>query len=115
MLLIICLKIGLPYLLILETFKSSVIPGKLICSLIYRKSSIKPPGAYLISDLLEGGGLYREGAYSKNQVGRIYLVFSSFIRYFARNQRAIFGSNALIQHSFYPTRTQIMMQCCVAK
>ena len=37
-----------------------------------------PGGAYLISDTPEGGlierGLIREGAYSQNQVARMYLV-----------------------------------------
>ena len=39
----------------------------------YRKSSIKPWGAYSILDVPQGG-LNREGAYSQNQVIRIYLV-----------------------------------------
>ena len=45
--------------------------------LTYFNSSIKPPGAYLISDLLERG-LMERGAYSQNQVVRTYLVASQF-------------------------------------
>ena len=43
----------------------------------YRKCSINPRGAYLISDLPEGGLLER-GAYSQNQVTRIYLEAFQF-------------------------------------
>ena len=43
------------------------------------KALLSPPGAYLISDLAERGlnrkrGLLERGAYSQNQITRIYLV-----------------------------------------
>ena len=47
------------------------------------KALLSPRGAYLISDLPEGGlnregGLLERGAYSQNQVTRIYLVAFQF-------------------------------------
>ena len=55
----------------------------------YRKSSIKPPGgAYLISDLPE------RGAYSQNQVIRIYFIAFQFLYLiFCGINIQLYGSN----------------------
>ena len=47
------------------------------------KALLSPRGAYLISDLPEGGlietgGLFERGAYSQNQVTRIYSIAVQF-------------------------------------
>ena len=79
--------------------------------LYYRKALLNPRGAYLISDLPEGGlierGLFRErGAYSQNQVTRIYLeAFQFFYPIFCGINIQFHGSNKLIQHSFIPNHT----------
>ena len=65
---------------------------------VYQKSSIKPPGAHLISDLPERGldregSFTRQGAYSQNQVTRIYLVaFQFFYPIFYRINTQSYGS-----------------------
>ena len=66
------------------------------------KALLSPRGAYLILDLPEGG-LIERGAYSQNQVKRIYLVaFQFFYSIFCGFNTQFSGSNTQIRLSFYP-------------
>ena len=77
---------------------------------LYRKSSIKLPGGLFNFGPSRGGvnregGFLERGAYSQNQVTRIYLVaFKQF-----------YDSDALIQHGFIPNHIKIDMHGCVVK
>ena len=85
------------------------------------KALLSPRGAYLISDLPEGGlnregGLLERGAYSQNQVTMIYLVAFQFfypivcvIRYNFTAEIRKFDT------VFIPKRAKINMEGSVAK
>ena len=82
---------------------------------MHRKSSIKPSGAYLISDLPEGSLLQR-GAYSQNQLSRIYLVaFQFFYPMFAESTYNFTAQIRKFGPVFIPNHTIINMQSGVAK
>ena len=77
----------------------------------YRKRSIKPPppGAYLISDLPEGGlnregGLLERGAYSQHQVtsGSFSVLLSNILR----NQHTILRLKYVKLTQFYSKTCQ---------
>ena len=74
-----------------------MLPSALVFVANYRKSSIKPPGAYLILDLPEGGGLNREGGllergglFTKSSEKDIFGSFSVLLFHILRIQHTIF-------------------------
>ena len=69
--------------------------------LIYRKSSIKPPGDYLISDLLEGG-LIEGGLFTKSSDKDIFGSFSVLSSHILRNQHTILRLKYINSIQFYP-------------
>ena len=62
----------------------------------YRKSSFKPPGGLFNFEPSRGGGLVKEGgAYSQNQVTRMYLVaFQFFYPVFCGIKVQFYGLNS---------------------
>ena len=78
---------------------------------------MKPLGTYLISDFPEGG-LIREGAYSLNQMTRIYLVAIQFFYHiFCRINIQFFFTTQIRKFNtvFIPNDVKVNMQGCFAK
>ena len=58
----------------------------------------------------------REGAYSQNQMTRIYIMaFQFFYLYILRIQHAFYDSITSIRHSFLPNQIKVIMQICLAE
>ena len=89
----------------------------------YRGSSIKSQGAYLISDIPEGGliergGLIEKGAYLKKSSDKgIFGSFSVHLPYILQIQHAILRlkDKNSIYIVFIPNHTKINLKGCIAK